>query len=320
MAAALMAAEHFNTRNAAVVPELANLDGCNITLNLDSNASFFDTGSLTKLASQRFFRRGQVPCAIAGPFSDLPATELSVMAQAAEAPMVAHRAYNYRTTSNFFSGFTSQVYPHAMSSTRNLVRFLLDKGRTNYIALLYALSDVNYQRREMLSYELDDGKIEWMSSAYYLNPLGGNFTTETRTPLSALKHIQKSGYRTIVVAMDSAWGELQAIADAAEALGMNEGNYFWVWYDVFEPTLLSFGNTNITKMVSGSVWMLPLPLSILNPDDPFTLAWGSQGKEEVDRLNANNPIFPGNPGYRFATDGFFQSVGQEYGSGECAAA
>lgn len=319
MAAALMAVEHFNTRNNTVVPELADLDGCNVRLKL-GNTSFFDTGSLTQLASQRLFSREEVPCAIAGPFSDLPAGELSVMAQAAKFPMVAHRAYNYRTTSNFFSSYTSQVYPHVLSSTRNLVSFLQHKGRTNYIALLYALSDVNFQRRETLSFELDNSNIKWTSSTYIPPLSSGSFTTETRSAITALKHLKKSGYRTIVVAMDSAWGELQAIADAAEALGMNEGDYFWVWYDVFEPAIPFFGNNNISKIVSGSVWMLPLENALLDPDaDPFATSWNSQGKEEIDRLNTVNPISPNKPGYKFAEDGFFQSVRPEYGSSEFTA-
>jgi hypothetical protein len=133
----------------------------------------------------------------------------------------------------------------------------------------------------------------------------------------AMKKIKDAGYRTIVVSMEFRWGELQPIADAAEELGMNQGDYFWVWYDNFELTDEQMKNSNVTKLVAGSAWLIPLSGAILAPEtDPFAMAWYSQGKEAVDRLNAINPINPGEVGYIYADYDWFQTAKIEIGSGE----
>jgi hypothetical protein len=116
--------------------------------------------------------------------------------------------------------------------------------------------------------------------------------------------------------MEFRWGELQPLADAAEELGMNQGDYFWVWFDNFELTDELMKNSNVTKLVAGSAWLVPLSGAILAPKtDPFAMAWYSQGKEAVDRLNAANPIIPGEVGYIFANDDWFQKSKIEIGSG-----
>jgi hypothetical protein len=104
MAGALLAMEHFNSRNTAVVPELADYlispssaddddsDGdeywCNVRFDMNSS-TFFDTGSVTHLAAtslvvQKEPTQAQGPlsasvCAIVGPYHDLPARDLSIL-------------------------------------------------------------------------------------------------------------------------------------------------------------------------------------------------------------------------------------------------
>jgi hypothetical protein len=147
-----------------------------------------------------------------------------------------------------------------------------------------------------------------------------NDTGETyadQTALEAMKKIKEAGYRTIVVSMEFRWGELQPLADAAEELGMNQGDYFWVWFDNFELTDELMKNKNVTKLVAGSAWLVPLSGALLAPEtDPFATTWSSQGKEAVDRLNAANPINPGEVGYIFADDDWFQTAKIEFGSGK----
>ena len=64
------------------------------------------------------------PCAMVGPFSDLPALELSAVANAAQFPHVALRSFNMRVGSETFSPYTSQIFPDLMASTNALVTFL----------------------------------------------------------------------------------------------------------------------------------------------------------------------------------------------------
>jgi hypothetical protein len=46
-----------------------------------------------------------------------------------------------------------------------------------------------------------------------------------------------------LIATDSAWEELHASADAAEELGMKQGDHFWAWFGNFDPTIVYGANT-----------------------------------------------------------------------------
>jgi hypothetical protein len=97
---------------------------------------------------------------------------------------------------------------------------------------------------------------------------------------------------------------------------MNDGSYFWVWYDAFDPFEF-FGRRSenkIDKIVAGSAWIIPWDVRVIGD---FEQVWSAQGKMEVDRLNAANPISSKNdPGYKFAEDDFFQAIDIEYGAGK----
>lgn len=435
MSAALLAMDHFNNRNSSIVPELANYTNCNV--RFDVNASrVLDTGSITHLASESFWQQDIVPCAIAGPFNDIPAIDLSVMALSAKVPLVAHRTHSIRVTSDVLSPFSSQTFPGTLSSAHKLVEFLLHKGRRDYIGVMYSLSETGIQRQESLAVELDHSRVVWMSAGYSLgasNQQGeeydeldcendnhddehdhgraddkcenehrrrrqvvvsnltfdevddggsGNVTDEghdmdhdthynegenhnatdnnhedeshhadeeheesgndhghdhghdhgseggdhgehdddihfnEHSPFGALRKIKESGYRTVVVSMEFPEEALPLIADAAQALGMNQGDYLWVWDGMFEPSLAHSKNSNITKLLAGSALLMPYSNAFLDPEnDPFAKAYHSQGKDAVDRLNADNPIAPGEPGYIFAEDDWFQSAMLEWGAG-----
>lgn len=510
MSAALLAMEHFNARNGSVVPDLANYTDCSI--KFDTNTSrVLDTGSITHLAAESLWQQDVVPCAIAGPFNDVPAIDLSVMALSAKIPLVAHRAHNLRITSDYLSPYSSQTYPGSLSSAHKVVEFLLHKGRSDYIGVLYSLTETGIQRQEAMAVELDHYRLSWMSAGYSFEhehhgeeecteggeqcdtdkhhdenhhdhgrrtQIGSETTSrgggeednlfehtgpesecieclvhggdeedasescstvcsaafaaadqapkkvcitclslpdlgradceatcaeafpasedeheaaesnciaciasgtepceglcsmafgyeaehdehdeseqndesehatdshddshddhshgegessededwhddrhaDEHSVLGALQKVKDSGYRTIVVAMEFPDDELQLIADAAEELEMNKGEYLWIWNEMFEPSLTHGNNTNMTKLLAGSALLMPYSESFLDPEtDPFARAWYSQGEDAVDRLNAANPIAPGEPGYIFAENDWFQTVQLEWGSGK----
>ena len=85
MASALIAVDHFNERNPAVVSELSSLD-CNISIG---NISVLDTGTNNHLAIEDLVSL-QRPHAIVGPYNEIPALELSVFATSLKIPIVAH--------------------------------------------------------------------------------------------------------------------------------------------------------------------------------------------------------------------------------------
>ena len=112
--------------------------------------------------------------------------------------------------------------------------------------------------------------------------------------------------------------EINQIAEAAEKLSMNRGDYFWVWYDIFD---FNYKTTDvlIRDLIAGSAYIVPVSDAELKRDDnPFINAWRNQSDEAAGRLNAANPIVVNdtNKGFEYA-DGanFFRDKKPESGSG-----
>jgi hypothetical protein len=213
------------------------------------------------------------------------------------------------------------MYPTVAASAKKLVDFLQYRGRTNYIGLIYSSTNVGTQRREALTDNMAELEMEYVTSSFAHEKDKGESHTGQHTAFAAMKKIKESGFRTIVVAMEFASAELQPLADAAEELGMNNGDHFWVWFDNFELSEELFKNRNVTKLIDGSAWLLPLSykfamLDFKGKKDPFARAWRTQGKEAVNRLNAANPIKSGATGFFFADYDFFKATEVEFGSGE----
>jgi hypothetical protein len=311
MASALMAIEHFNARNESVVPELSRFRDCPIKFDTEKSA-IFDTQTFTHLAAETIFEQPEVPCAVAGPYHDIPALELSTLAAAAKFPVTAHRAFNQRVVTEYASPFTSQVFPDMIAYTKVIVDSLLQQNRTNYVAIVYSVSDTGSQRRESLSAVMDASLMENRAYGYNTPFVSPNFVRDIREALQAVKD---SGFRTIVMCMEFPLVEIPLIAVAANALEMSNGDYLWAWFGDFDTTYLT-GDEDIQKFLAGSQWIVPLEGYWQDPNnDKFLLAWKSQDTLAVDRLNAANPIKPNATGYQFAEADFFKEVFPSYGSG-----
>ena len=115
LAAAVLAVKHFNTRNATVVPQIADLpENCTVTLEISKafNAIRFDWEGIRSIASD-----GLASCAMVGPFDDETASDLTVMAQANFLPLVTTKSYDVNLISDQNSQFTTSVYPVRNSSS-----------------------------------------------------------------------------------------------------------------------------------------------------------------------------------------------------------
>jgi hypothetical protein len=314
MASALMAIDHFNARNDSVVPELAMFRDCPIQFDTEKSA-IFDTQSYTHLAVETLFAQPELPCAVAGPFHDIPALELSTLAAAAKKfPVTAHRAFNQRVATEYAAPFTSQLYPDMISYAIVLIEGLLLQNRTDYVAIVYSATDTGTQRRQILSLAMDVALIENRAYGYY-SPFINPTLTAVQDVRKALQEVKDSGFRTIVMCMELATFELPQIAEAANDLGMSNGDYMWVWFGDFDPAFWYTEDENIRKFLAGSQWLLPLEGFLIDGNDKFFLAFKSQDALAVNRLNAANPIMPGATGYHFAEADFFKEFNPEYGSG-----
>lgn len=308
MAAAILAMEHFNQRNSSVVPQLSRAEfrTCPYLFDLQTSR-FFDTGTVGHLAAQSYWpiaaAEGPPPCAIAGPFDDDPAVDLAVLAEASQVPMVAQRSFNLQVVSVPSGNYSSMVFPTPIALAQVMSLFFNSTGRTNYTSVLYPSSFLGTQLRETIILQLEIDGFSWFSENF-LPPQSGRIpgVNSIETSLAELKD---RGFRTIFVAMDNPDQELPVIAAAAQQLGMNNGDFFWLWFGNFDFQHLYSDDPNIIAILFGSAWISPLDPFFLTFNDPFQAAMASQGPEFVDRVNAANPIRQGEPGFEEAGPDFF---------------
>jgi hypothetical protein len=329
MAAAFMAMEHFNTRNTAVVSEINELGACPVHFDTE-NPAVFNTDTYTHMGVQTLAAQLSSgippPCAVVGPFNDIPGVDLSAMAAAFKFPVTMHRGYNLRLVTDI-SPYTTQLYPDIITTTSVVVGVLYLKGRTNYIAFVYPLTETGTQWRETVSIVLDEEMFESREFSY--NSFFSPATSVLHSMQNTLKEVKASGYRTILVAPDLPSVEIPAMAQAATGLGLTNGDYLWIFTGDFDPTLLHSSDTAVQELLRGSLFITPISGHDLSVEDPFYRAWKSQGPAQVKSLNAANPIKNSgvktnstgkgfvkgdSPGYMLAEHDFFQQVSPVFGS------
>ena len=346
MAAAVLAADVFNSRNTDIIPELGELDGCNVQLDI---ARVFDTGFNNIQSGQALLKSvvldnetsvyndvtGDVNfCGIVGPSHDVSAQVLSTFANAAQVPLVA--TYRQRITRDTLTGLGSffpmdlSIYPDLFETSAVVVSYLLHLERNNFVAMLHPFSELGLMKRGAVGMALDLEQVTWMSSDYLENADGDSASVvdieydeaaellETRTVRFALKRILDTGYRTIIIAVDDPL-TLLAIADAAVGFGMTNGDFFFILYDPLAPNPLLLGHENVAKLLQGACFVLSFTADFLFPGlfiDPLTRSWVQQGSDFARQVNALNPLSPSAPGYFKADTDFFSRVSPSFGSGK----
>ena len=333
MAGGLMAMEHFNERNPSVVPELASeefkLTSCNVQFDLNTSR-FLDTGIITHRSTsfllQEMVENG-IPCALAGPYSDLPSQILSAFAASAEIPLVSHRAYNLRVVDDYFSPFSSVVYPDQRANAEALVKFLEYKERYNFVAVLYGIGDTSIQFQEIVVSRLKAADVQYKIYNYaVLYDPQGRFIDPILEVTNVLHKLKEEGYRTIVSIQEFVEYETSIISLAAEDAGLNEGDHFWIFLGAdlsvfsFSGFDLSLSNETVSevnhtefeltmaylKLLAGGAMLSPLEGFQIDAYDKFLKAWKSQNESFVERVNARNSIEEGLPGYYEGEPNYFQ--------------
>lgn len=354
MAAGFMAMEDFNSRESTITPELQNLTkNCNVKFDMD-NSVFVDTSTLAHTGTTELVtdikNHSSFPCAIAGPFGDLAAQNIAALAAATKVPHIPHRGYNFRLADPMYSPYTNMVFPDMIVIGEACGRYLKHIQRDKYIAVLNtASSDTGIQRGEGIGIGMEKAGVSNWENYAYSTPMW-YVSAPNRSILDILARVKKRGYRTIVVAMEIYYLELPFLADAAEALGMNNGEYVWIFHPNFEMEsiynlinapqeimqkrgLPSFAN--VTKLLQGSTLLQPVePYQYLGDEDLFWQSWKSKDAAFVERLNnytIHNSIVNAEESKEQATPDFFQvhppQLGTSYlydailaiGIGACAA-
>lgn len=239
LASALMAIDHFNARNPAIVPELEDLEDCPIRMDYDS-LRVLDTGTMEQNAMRELmggFWRGDglLPHAIVGPYNEIPALELSVVASTLQIPMVTHRGLDHNLLLPDKHPFVTQVNPDLYADVAFLGDYLQHTGRTDYIAVLYASNaDGAIRRLEVfrgIAQALNMKNVQSFGYHSRSTPMGGD--DDTHTPPapsveSAMRKVKQSGFRTIVWLTPYFSADLLPVGDAAHKNGLDRGDHFWV--------------------------------------------------------------------------------------------
>jgi Receptor family ligand binding region len=233
LAAALMAIDHFNDRNAAIVPELNDLQGCSIRIAYDS-LIVMDTGTMQTNAVNTLLRtldaNKELPNAVCGGFHEIPALELSVVASTLQVPMVNHRGIDHNMLMPLKHPFVTQVNPDLYSDMQFLGDYLLHTGRKDYIAVLYASNaDSAIQRLEVFRGVAQALNMKNVQSFGYLSPA---IPLDSHQPIrnisTTMEKLKASGYRTIVWISPFFEEEVFIVGEAAHLLELDQGDHFWI--------------------------------------------------------------------------------------------
>lgn len=238
LASALMAIDHFNARNPAIVPELSDLEDCPVRMDYES-LQVLDTGTIEHNAMRElmagFWRReGFLPHAIVGPYNEIPALELSVVASTLQIPMVTHRGLDHNLLLPNKHPFVTQINPDLYADMAFLGDYLQHTGRTDYIAVLYASNaDSAIQRLEVfrgIAQALGMKNVKSFGYHSRSTPMGGEDNQMYPAPSvrSAVRNVKKTGFRTIVWFTPYFHADLLPVGDAAHKNGLDRGDHFWV--------------------------------------------------------------------------------------------
>jgi hypothetical protein len=221
--------EHFNSRNNSIVKELGDLQNCGITFG---DVVAVDTGTNSHEAMgyviDQLLEMGHagIVDAIAGPFHEVPALELSVMATGMKSPIVAHSAFDSNLLDPTRHPFYSQVCADFNSEMQFIANYLLHLKRDNYIAVLYSTTASEIQKADMLKAILEMEGFDQVRTFGYT--ASGPELAAGRSVRHALEGIKETGFRTIVTLPAQTVIDMPLIGTSAMDLGMDQGGHLWV--------------------------------------------------------------------------------------------
>ena len=228
LAAARLAVGHFNSRNGSVVKQLDTLRECSITFR---NVTGVHSGMISHQAMESVVEslgHGSPPDAIAGPYNEIPALELSVLATGMKSPIVAHRMFDHNLLSPERHPFFSQVNADAYSEMSFVGNYLQHINRTNFIAVVHSASASVIQKADILRNVLEKEGFDQVRTFSYNSEILEHSGGPEVSPRSILKKVQQAGFRTIVLLPGAITKERIEIGAAAAEFGLDSGRHAWI--------------------------------------------------------------------------------------------
>jgi len=322
LAAALMAVDHFNEKNDAVVPFIKEqTEGCTVHLpdpvfaNTDN-----DVAEVAKFLVEQAYNDVRF-CGIVGPYTNDPAGEAANLASGMDIPMVSHGADSIRLTGKFLNPRVASVTVSLHALGEAAVSWFRLNGRSDFLATIAVTAARGDQFQETIDNAAKEANFTRLSFFTVAPPWEG---FEINRGIGyALREIKHDGYRNIFLVLNNLAAQLPVLADYAEEFKMNRGEHVWMVSGNVDPAEIAdyaSQNENITKLVRGMSMIRPLDgfsyHAALNQPDPFLEAWKAQNSTLVDRINAMHPITkPAQKGYYNGEPSYFQTNLPEQGAG-----
>ena len=264
LSTAVMAIEHFNQRDTSIVPELENIQDCPIQIDYDKlillDTETLESNALKKILSEKY---DYVPNVIVGPYNEIPALELSVMASSLRIPMISHRAMDHNFLLPNKHPMVTQVNPDLYAEVEFLGDYLVHTERKDYIAVLYAAnSDSAIQRLEAFRGVATKkwGIQNIRAFGYYSKAMPLSSEAEVPTIEEAFQKLAATGYRTVVWITSYIDDDMVPVGMEASKHGLDTGNHLWVLLAAFQvdkPFAIETIPADINSEGSGSTLLSP---------------------------------------------------------------
>lgn len=300
-ATVMLAMDHFNARDASVVPEVEQVPpNCNITfpdpIFVDSQA---DSGAsiralLDQLKRNKNVSNDGIPCAALGTVEKFISSDLLPVLSAFDIPLVSYYTEDQSLATH--AGMLS-VSLSVAGRAEAMVRYLQSR---EYLAIWHTGTD----QEKALANAINTSSVDNFQVTVVADNSGVNKN-------HTLRIVRESGIKTIFLSVGEP-ANLPAFAQTLEELQMLEPEFLYI----LPPELVTtdtldtlYGEQELgsplDKLLSGALVFDRLDGFRVSPvDDPFLRAWKQQTSEAVDRLNA---LVPSVSNYLAAPD-YFQAT------------
>ena len=341
MAAALLAIDHFNTRNPVVVPELAEApyQDCQGWQFSDRDLLFVNSDGSPFAVSQYLLEevayQNKRLLAMVGPYTNDAALTAATLATGMDVPMVSHGADDVTLTRYATNPRVARTTPTLHAIGDIVVNAMLQQlHRSDVLATVHVTREIGDQSMQAVD----------NAAAELVHPTtGARFTRHDTYSVAppffgfvpnqgvgyALQKIKETGVRNIFLVLREYSRQLPIVADYAEEFGLNTGDYVWMLNlergsDLAHVMSVANDNANITKLLHGMGHVAPLDgfqfddVDVIgktdsgsnNNDstgDAFHDEWKLQNATFVERLNQLHPIQkPKQEGYYQAKPDYFR--------------
>jgi len=302
MASALMAMDHFNSRDNSVVSAITKgTQNCSVFF---PNATFIDSGRDDKYAFEQMLgERSREPCAILGPFFEEAIESTLMLAGSFHVPQLLYSVTDYRLTMprtgpNAFAN----SYSH-QNLALDIVSFLQRPGmERDYLAVVHFNNDKRSRLAQQVQSAGEQAPRRLNVTTIELGPVPPPINT-TAHYIETWKRVQRTGYRTLLLLYHRS-AHLVNYAEILDDLNMLNGDYvFLLMKEAVPPHEVNSvykyvkPGSALDKLLQGSIVLSELDGFQWNENDEFLRLWRSQNSSFTQRVNSMTPLKPEQPEY-----------------------